>query len=158
MQIRRFQPQDTEQIAWLVHNTVRQINIQDYSNSQIAAWSSDNIYFRDWLKVCGSRFTYVAVEERQILGFGELESNGHIDCFYVHHHYQRQGIGKSIYQAIEFKAQELNLTRLFTAVSITAKPFFVSQGFEIVNRQQVYCRGETFINYLMTKDIHSDFI
>ncbi|MEO1671565.1 MAG: GNAT family N-acetyltransferase [Cyanobacteria bacterium J06631_2] len=154
MQIRRFQPQDTEQIAWLFHNTVRQINIQDYSKPQVEAWSPDKIYFRDWLTICSDRFTYVAVKDEQILGFGELESDGHIDCFYVHHRCQRQGIGKGIYQAIEIKAQELSLTRLFTAASITAQPFFTNQGFAIVNRQQVPCRGETFINYLMAKKIY----
>ncbi|MEL6911584.1 MAG: GNAT family N-acetyltransferase [Cyanobacteria bacterium J06629_2] len=154
MKIRRFQPQDTEQIAWLFHNTVRQINIQDYSERQVAAWSPDDIYFRDWSKIGGDRFTYVATENEKVLGFGELESNGHIDCFYIHHRYQRQGIGTSIYQAIELKAQELNLTRLFTEASITAKPFFLNQGFKILESQQVFCRGETLVNYSMAKKIY----
>lgn len=151
MQIRLFEPEDTQQIAQLFHNTVRKINIQDYSEKQVAAWSPDDIYFRNWSKICSDRFTYVAVENLQIIGFGELETNGHIDCFYVHHNYQRQGVGSKIYQAIEIKARELKLTRLFTKASIPAQPFFVNQGFVVIKQQQVFCRGVPFINFLMEK-------
>lgn len=156
MQIRLFQPKDTAQIAQLFHNTVRKVNIQDYSAEQIIAWSPDNIYFRDWLAICSSNFTYVALENDKILGFGELESNGHIDCFYIHDQHQRQGIGSKIYQAIEIKAMQLGLTRLFTEASITAKPFFISRGFKIIHPQKVSCRGQILVNYLMQKTIQAE--
>lgn len=39
-----FEPEDTEQIAQLFHDTVRQINLRDYSKQQVAAWSPDDIY------------------------------------------------------------------------------------------------------------------
>lgn len=150
MQIRLFEPQDAEQIALLFHETVRQINLQDYSQEQVIAWSPDDIYFRNWEKICSSRFTYVAQADK-ILGFGELEANGHIDCFYVHYQHQHQGIGTKIYQAIETKASELNLNCLFTEASITAKPFFTNRGFTVVEKQQVFCRGQALINYVMHK-------
>lgn len=153
MQIRLFKPKDTQQIAELFHNTVRQINIQDYSLAQVVAWSPDNIYFRDWEKICSTRFTYVAEQNNKILGFGELEANGHIDCFYVHYQHQNKGLGTKLYRAIETKAKELNLTRLFAEVSITAKPFFLSRGFKLIASQQASCRDEQFINYSMEKEI-----
>ena len=151
MIVRLFQPKDTEQIAQIFHDTVRQINIKDYSLAQVKAWSPDNIYFRDWLAICSSRFTYVAEENKKIIGFGELETNGHIDCFYCHFQYQGQGVGTKIYRAIEAKAVELHLARLYTEASITAKPFFTKQGFSVIKEQQVSCRGENFVNYLMEK-------
>ena len=151
MQIRLFEPKDTEQIAWLFHNTVRKVNIKDYSKRQVIAWSPEDIYFRDWQAVCSSRYTYVAEEDNKILGFGKLEPNGHIDCFYVHYQHQKQGIGSAIYQAIETKARELNLTRLFAEASITARAFFVSRGFKVIKQQQIICRQEKFVNYLVVK-------
>jgi putative acetyltransferase len=151
MKIRLFHQQDTEQVAQLFHETVRKINIRDYSTSQVKAWAPDDIYFRDWSNVCSNRFTYVADEEGAIIGFGELESNGHIDCFYCHKDYQCRGVGSQIYQAIESKAIELGLNRLFTEASITAKPFFQRLGFSVMKEQQVTSRGETFINYAMEK-------
>jgi len=152
IEIRLFQPEDTEQIAQLFHDTVRKVNIRDYSAAQVIAWSPTDLNYRHWLK-CSIGFTYVAIKNPKILGFGKLEANGHIDCFYIHYQHQRRGIGSSIYRAIETKAKELNLTRLFTEASITAKPFFIEQGFMVINPQQVSCRGETFTNYLMQKQI-----
>lgn len=151
MQIRLFKPEDTEQIARLFHDTVHQINIQHYSKKQVAAWSPEDIYFRNWQAVCSSRYTYVAEKEGKIIGFGELEANGHIDCFYVHYRHQRCGVGSEIYRAIETKARELNLTRLFAEASITAKAFFISRGFKVIKQQQVICRQEKFMNYLIVK-------
>jgi putative acetyltransferase len=84
MKIRLFAKQDAEQVARLFHETVREINIRDYSSAQVEAWAPDDIYFRDWEKICSNRFTYVADDEGTIAGFGELEPNGHIDrlaCF-----------------------------------------------------------------------------
>jgi len=153
MKVRLFKPEDTEQIALLFHNTVRKINSRDYSTAQVMAWSPTDLYWRDWSGLCSSRFTYVAAENQKVLGFGELEADGHIDCFYVHHQYQRCGVGSSIYSAIENKARDLGLEQLVTEASITAKPFFLRQGFAIINSQQVSCRGEIFTNYSMAKEL-----
>lgn len=153
-----FRTQDTEQIAQLFHETVREVNIRDYSNNQVKAWAPDNIYFRNWSEVCLKRITYIADEEGIIVGFGELEPNGHINCFYCHKNYQRRGVGSQIYQVIEAKALELGLDRLFTEASITAKPFFQHMGFSVVKEQQVTRRGETFTNYVMEKFLRSSDI
>ncbi|WP_416350930.1 GNAT family N-acetyltransferase [Rivularia sp. UHCC 0363] len=151
MKIRLFNKQDAEQIARLFHQTVREVNISNYSVNQVKAWAPDDIYFRDWINVCSQKFTYVADNNGIIAGFGELEPNGHIDCFYCHKDYQRMGVGSKIYQAIEAKAYELEIHRLYVEASITAKPFFQRMGFSVIKEQQVECRGENFINYVMEK-------
>lgn len=151
IKVRLFEPQDADQVARLFHETVREVNIGDYSSAQVKAWAPDDLYFRNWAEVCSNRFTYVADAEGAIAGFGELEANGHIDCFYCHKDYQRCGVGSQIYWAIEAKALELSVNRLFVEVSITAKPFFQRMGFAVIAQQTVTCRGETFINYLMEK-------
>lgn len=151
MKIRLFHEQDADQIARLFHETVRSINIRDYSLNQVRAWAPDDIHFRNWAKVCSERFTYVADDEGVIVGFGELELSGHIDCFYCHKNYQRKGIGRKIYCAIEAKAHELGISRLYTEASITANLFSLLMGFSIVREQQVECRGEIFVNYAMDK-------
>jgi putative acetyltransferase len=151
MQIRRFRQEDAAQVAQLFQETVRTINIRDYSSSQVTAWAPDDLHFRDWATVCAERFTYVADEAGLIAGFGELEADGHIDCFYCHKDYQGCGVGRQIYQAIETQALELGLQRLFVEASITAKPFFERMGFAVLQEQQVRRRGETFTNFVMEK-------
>lgn len=96
---------------------------------------------------------YVAEDDGTITGFGELEADGHIDCFYCHKNYQRRGIGRQIYQAIEAQAIQLDLDRLWVEASITAKPFFEQMGFTVVQEQSVARRGQTFINYVMQKHL-----
>lgn len=43
MKIRLFHEQDAAQIAQLFHETVRAINIHDYSTNQVKAWAPDNM-------------------------------------------------------------------------------------------------------------------
>ena len=95
--------------------------------------------------------TFVADDDGALAGFGELEPNGHIDCFYCHHAYQRRGIGSMIYNQIEQEALSLGITRLFTEASITARAFFESHGFSMVKQQEVVLRGVGFTNFVMEK-------
>jgi putative acetyltransferase len=151
VKIRSFHPEDADQIAQLFHETIREISVRDYSISQVKAWAPDDLHFRNWAEVCSNRFTFVADLDGTMIGFAELELNGHIDCFYCHKDYQRCGVGRQLYSAIAQKAFDLKLDRLYTEASITAKPFFQRMGFSVVREQQVTCRGETFTNYAMEK-------
>jgi putative acetyltransferase len=151
MFIRLFQPQDTNQIARLFHDTVRTINTQDYTEAQVKAWAPDDLHFKNWEAHCTQHITYVAEHDEIIAGFAQLSHQGEIDCFYCHKNYQRQGIGKQLYHTIEITAFSLGLPHLFTDASITAKPFFEQMGFEVLHQQEVTCRGESFINYSLIK-------
>lgn len=157
MLIRLFQKQDSDRIAQLFHDTVHEVNNQDYSPDQLKAWSPDDLHFIDWEDFCTKIFTYIAEEEGEIIGFGQLEANGHINCFYCHKDYQRCGVGTRIYREIEAKALELKIERLFVEASITARAFFKSRGFAVVKEQQVICRGEKFTNFVMEKLLQKYF-
>jgi UPF0176 protein len=153
MLIRLFQEQDSIAIAKLFHNTIHEVNIRDYSPEQVSAWSPEDLYFIDWAEFCAKKFTCIAEEDEKIIGFGQLEVNGHIDCFYCHKDYQRCGVGTRLYRTIEAKALELKIERLFVEASITARAFFKSRGFAVVKEQQVSCRGEKFTNFVMEKSL-----
>lgn len=153
IRVRLFQAEDALPIAQLFHDTVREINSQDYSQEQVEAWAPDNLFFRNWQDICANCLTYIAEEEGQILGFGELEAVGKIGCFYCHKDQQGRGVGRLLYHAIEAQAKRLGLTSLTVASSITAKPFFEKMGFEVIRQQQVHCRGQLFTNYLMQKSL-----
>ena len=51
IKIRLFQIEDTEHIAKLFHETVRNINIQDYSLAQVKAWAPDQLDFKNWRRL-----------------------------------------------------------------------------------------------------------
>ena len=155
MIIRLFQKQDSDRIAKLFHDTIRGVNIRDYSLAQVSAWAPDDLNFCNWEADCLDKFTYVAEEKDEIIGFAQLEKNGHIDCFFCHQDYQRCGVGTRLYRELEAKALELNIELLFVEVSITARAFFKSRGFSVVKEQQVSCRGEKLTNFVMEKSLKS---
>jgi len=153
MHIRNYQESDTEEIIKLFYDTVHEVNIRHYTQNQVNAWAPENSDRHQWITRLTNKSTYVAEKKGIIIGFGQLENNGHIDCFYCHKDWQRQGVGKQILQHIETTALSLGIKTLFTEASITAKAFFESQGFVVVREQEVERRGEKFINFAMEKKL-----
>ncbi|MFN6453342.1 MAG: GNAT family N-acetyltransferase [Nostoc sp. EfeVER01] len=155
MRVRIYEMPDTQQIMKLFYDTIHEVNIHDYTEEQVAAWAPANMDIEVWIKSLGSKFTYVAEEQDKIIGFGELKANGHIDRFYCHKDFQRKGVGKKILEQIELKAHSLGVEKLFTEASITAKPFFESQGFIVIKKQEVERRGQKLINFVMEKHFNN---
>ena len=153
MRVRTYEISDTKQIVKLFYDTVHEVNIRDYTKAQVDAWAPADIDIESWTKSLSSKFTFVAEEGETIVGFGQLEGNGHIDCFYCHKDFQRQGIGRIILEQIDAKARNSGIKKLFTEASITAKAFFESYGFMVVKKQEVERRGQKFINFAMEKII-----
>ncbi|MEG4572107.1 GNAT family N-acetyltransferase [Microcoleus sp. N3A4] len=153
MRVRTYEIGDTQQIVKLFYDTVHEVNIRHYTKAQVDAWAPADIDLESWTKSLSSKITFVAEEGDKIAGFGELEANGHIDRFYCHQDFQRQGVGRLILAQIDFKARNLGIKKLFTEASITAKPFFESKGFIVVKKQEVERRGQKFINFAMEKFI-----
>ncbi|WP_016951950.1 GNAT family N-acetyltransferase [Anabaena sp. PCC 7108] len=149
--IREYRPSDTKMIMKLFYDTVHKINIHDYNQEQVNAWAEETMDYEFWHKRLQTKLPYVAENNDEIVGFGELDPDGHIDCFYCHSQYQRKGIGSKLLKHIENMAKSQEIKRLYAEVSITAKPFFQTHGFTIAKEQQVERRGVLFTNYLMEK-------
>src|SRR5262245_19958147 len=149
--LRPYRPDDAPALLALFRDTIRRVNIRDYSPAQIAAWASDDIDTVVWVGRFNGRFVPVAEEDGRPIGFAELDSNGHIDRVYVAADEQRRGIGRRLFAAILEEARRLGLSRLYTEASITARPFFEAHGFTVLTPQVVKCRGEEFINYRMER-------
>ncbi|MEA5579023.1 GNAT family N-acetyltransferase [Anabaena sp. UHCC 0451] len=135
----------------LFYNTVHEININDYTQQQVNAWASETMDYEFWHQRLKIKLPYVAENNGEIVGFAELDPDGHIDCFYCHSKYQRKGIGTKLLNHIENMAKSQEMKRLYAEVSITAKPFFQKYGFTVVREQQVERRGVLFTNYVMEK-------
>ena len=151
MNIRKHQQQDIEQIASLYYTTVRKVNCRDYSDKHIDAWAP-KIYDNDfWLKRFDNYDVYVIENDGVILGFCEYQYPGHIDCLYIHHEWQRQGLASKLLKQAEKQATDEGVKRLFADVCITAKPFFINAGFSELNKQNRLYQGLNFELYFMEK-------
>ncbi len=151
MIIRPHKAEDAAELLQLFHDTVHNVNIQDYNQEQINAWAPESFDLNRWQKRTKGYFIFVAEDDSGIIGFAELETNGHIDCFYVHHQKQGLGIGHKLIEEIERKAKALNLNEIYAEVSITARPFFERKGFRVKEEQEVSIRGQNLKNYKMNR-------
>lgn len=150
---RAYQLSDAKALAEIYYFTIHNINIRDYSEEQVNAWapcsSVENL--EGWQKKWLNLPPIVAVSGNTIVGFAEFEPNGHIDCFYVHHEFQGKGVGSALMTKIEAAAITNKVHRIYSEVSITAKPFFERKGFQVVKQQKVNIRGCELTNFIMEK-------
>ncbi|GAB4147582.1 MAG: GNAT family N-acetyltransferase [Cyanobacteria bacterium J069] len=159
MIIRPYTPEDAAALRELFRDTIRHVNSRDYTPEQIEAWVAGAADLEAWTRRFEQRFVYVAERDLpsttsghpQLLGFGELESNGHIDRFYCHKDAQGQGVGTQLLQQIEAKGRSLALPRLYAEVSLTARPFFEHRGFSVLYREVVQRQGQSLVRFQMEK-------
>ena len=64
MDIRRYRPDDLEQIARLFYETVHAVNRRDYTARQLDVWATGEINHRAWDASLLDHLTYVATEGR----------------------------------------------------------------------------------------------
>lgn len=153
--IRTYKPGDESEIYQLFYDTVHYINRKDYTAEQLDTWAPTNPDLSSWANSLSKNHSFVAIDpdSSRIIGFADLEENGCLNRGYVHKDYQRQGIGKALLLARENRAKDLGIKRLFSEVSITAKPFFEKCGYVTINEQTKVLNGVSFVNYYMIKDL-----
>ena len=157
MQLRRFKQQDMDGLQYIYYNTIHSINSADYTPEELEAWAPSGEYTEERRQKDIERFTrinpFIVTEGGTPLGFAELEEKGYINCFFVHPEHQGRGIGSMLLQACEDEAKRLGYTRMYAEVSITAKPFFLRQGFRVIKPQLCDIRGMMMKYYEMEKQI-----
>lgn len=154
--LRPYRASDSAPLLDLFQETIRRVNCRDYTPAQMAAWTS-GIELPAWTAKLESRWCVVAeMEGGELGGFVDLETalasevtGVHLDRFYVSANHQRRSIGRALLAAAIGHAAEIQMPRIYTEVSITAQPFFLSQGFRVIADQLVFSRGAAFLNYRM---------
>ncbi len=150
MEIRRYRPEDCEEMARLFFHTVHTVNAADYTEQQLDAWADGQIDLKTWQKSFAYHYSLIAQEDGQIVGFGDMRSDGYLDRLYVHADHQNEGIGSALCDQLEESAE----TQIITVhASITARPFFERRGYRLIRQQQVERKGVLLTNYVMEKTL-----
>lgn len=147
--IRRYRSGDHLAIACIYRSAIHQLAANDYTRSQLEAWCGTKVDDEAWRRRCELKQPFVKELDGRVVGFIELDPDGHIDCTYVDPGYSRRGVMSEIMEAVKDEARRLGLTRLFAEVSITARPFFEKHGFHHVRDNEVQIGGETLVNFIM---------
>lgn len=101
--IRSYVEPDAAFLAAIYFHTIHKINAKDYSPEQLNAWApNSSLETEGWIRKWQKLPPIVATIDNKIVGFIELEDNGHIDCFYCHHEYQSCGVGSALMREVEY--------------------------------------------------------
>ena len=149
--IRDYDAGDALEIARLFYETIHSVNQADYSEEQVEAMAPGVPDPEEWHARMTGRRKLVAEEDGEVVGFAELEGDGHLDMLYLRGDAVGRGAGRRLYSEVEREARGLGLGRIFTEASITARPFFERQGFRVVREQAVSRRGVAMTRFAMEK-------
>lgn len=144
---------DLKDITHLFKHTIETVASKNYSAQEIKSWSAGAKNTDNWLKRIDTHYFLLVKVNQTLVGMASLEENGYLDVIYVHPKYQGQGIASDLLNKMEEKAKMYGHSEITSDVSITAKPFFLHKGYEIIQPQLVYCRGLYLRNYNVRKSL-----
>lgn len=151
MNVRELRAGEEPVLFRLFQDTIRNVNIRDYTRSQLEAWAHEGLGPEIWAEKMQSIRPFVVQVQKVIVGYSDLQPDGLIDHLYVHHEWQRRGVGRTLMAEIERRARVGEIGRLETHASITARPFFEAFAFEVVREQELEMQGELLKNFVMRR-------
>ena len=149
--IRDYVEGDARSLWELFYNTIRNVNIRDYSQVEVEAWASASQDPKLWEKRMKDICPFVAEIDEVAVGYADLQPGGLIDHFFCHYEYQRQGVGRALMEHIFTVGEARGIARYYSEVSKTAKPFYERFGFSVVSEQTLDTGGQKLKNFLMEK-------
>jgi putative acetyltransferase len=153
MLLRPYTAQDAEATLEVFRRAVRQTAIHDYTLEQIAAWSSDDIDLTVWNTRRAARPTVVA-DLDGVVGFSDVDDSGYIDMLFVDPDFTRRGVASTLLALLTEQAATAGALELTVLASITARPFFESHRFEVVEERRPVVRGVELTNFAMRRRLH----
>ena len=151
MEVRKIRQGEEKELWKLFHNTIHNVNIRDYDKNQIEAWAPSDFDINVAIQKFRDIDPFVATKSGKIIGYADIQPDGLIDHFYCHHEFQRQGVGSALFSAIEQEAKNNGISKMYSNVSITARPFFEAKGFLVEKEQIIKVRGQALKNYKMVR-------
>jgi putative acetyltransferase len=133
---------------------VHDIAGRDYSTEQIEAWAPTELteeLSRQWTHKIRAIQPFVVEVEATIAAYGDIQSSGYIDHFFVSANFARRGIGALLMEYLLAEAATQKISELSSDVSVTAQPFFRRFGFRVVEHRSAIVRGVKLRNALMLR-------
>lgn len=153
MQIELYKKEDLEDVVSLYKDCLERINSQDYTEEEIKALESSTENESHWQFFLEKDHTLIAKEDDEIIGFANVGQTGFVDLICVEKEYLRQGIATELLSRLEEYAKEEGNNVVNTYSFITSKPFFESQGYDVISEQLQHYKGVAVMKYLMEKKL-----
>lgn len=155
MDIQIYSAEKAKEIADLFHQSVHAIDPSVYTPEQKEAWAPTPPNYEYWSKHLNAKRPFIAIIDEKVVGFMELDADGHIDCTYTHPDFQGKGVASALYEHLLLEVRRRDIKHLYVEASLIAKPFFEHRGFSVVKKNEVQRNGVTLVNVSMKKDLGS---
>jgi putative acetyltransferase len=158
--IRKMRADDARAFLEVHHAAVRGVAARDYSLEVIDAWAPLPItesHVAEVLTNPDYEYRLVAEVEGRLVGIGALVAKNHeVRACYVAPEAGRRGVGSALLQEIEREALQRGLKFLDADSSLTAEPFYATQGYLVLQRgEHVLHNGESMVCVKMRKHLVS---
>jgi putative acetyltransferase len=154
--LRPYVPADARSCTEIFRSSIEELAAEDYNEEQREAWASR----ADDQQAFGARLTHaltlLAVIDGAIVGFASLKGADEVDMLFVDPEFARQGVGRTLVDALTRLAQARGAKRLTTEASDVAKPLFERQGFTPQKRNLVRVGDQWLANTTMTKTLGAE--
>lgn len=152
---RLFRHEDAAQIEQVFQGSVTQLGLRFYSEAQVKAWAARGPNVSQILdRNKDGRITFVAIDIKQeVLAYGELEPDGHIDHLYARPDAAGRDIVSALYDRLEAKAKEVGIQTLYTEASEAARRFFLKKEYVDQGRRDFVIQNISIHNYATTKSL-----
>lgn len=151
VELRLAKAEDLPEIKELFVDTVRSVCSKDYTNKQLAVWTSSIENEERWLNKIKTQYFLVAKRGSNIVGFASLENGDYIDLLYVHKDFQNHGIANALLSSLQMESFRQGTRILRSDVSKTARPFFERKGFRQLREHTRIIDGVAINNFEMEK-------
>ena len=141
--IRKFMPEDAEQVSALIQNTLMISNSADYEVRPIRRLA--RLFAPNMLRsLIARREIYIFERMGKLYGTISLEDD-RVYSFFVAPDQQGSGIGRALLKHIEKRARRLGVQTLRVASSLTAVSFYQKMGFTVVGENADDAYGKTIM-------------
>jgi putative acetyltransferase len=153
--IREYHDGDALSMAQLFYDSVRNLGPRRYTVEQVAAWAPkapDPAVVH--ARAMDGRTTLVAVNESgEIMAYGDLEGDGHIDHLYCRADAAGTGVAIRLSDELVARATAAGISRLYVEASELALGLFERRGFVFVSRRDFDLRGVLIHNFAMERSL-----
>jgi len=154
--LRPYLPADAKRCAEIFRSSIEELAADDYDEEQRKAWAARADDEKAFGAKLAGELTLLALVDGAVAGFASLKGADEIDMLFVDPEFTRQGVGRTLVDALTKLAQARGAKRLTTEASDVAKPLFERLGFTAQKRNLVRKGEQWLANTTMAKTLQPE--
>jgi len=151
--LRPYLPADAKRCAEIFRISIEELAAEDYNEEQREAWAARADDEKAFGAKLASELTLIALIDGAVAGFASLKGADEIDMLFVDPEFARQGVGRTLIDALMKLAEGRGAKRLTTEASDIAKPLFERLGFTAQKRNLVRKGDQWLANTTMARTL-----